>query len=116
MGVKKGVYDFDMPAWECVSEDARALIQKMLVLDTKKRYTAEQSLHHAWVQNLAPNATGGVLSKAAFDNLKSFRAQNKLKKAALTVIAQQMNDDSLKELKDMFYSLDKDCDGTISIA
>lgn len=113
--VKRGVYDFDMPAWDTVSEDAKDLISKMLVLKPEKRYTAEQSLHHRWVEKLAPNSSEVALSVTAFDNLKAFRAANKLKKAALTVIAQQLGEDSIKDLKEMFYSLDADGDGTVTV-
>lgn len=113
--VKKGHYDFDMPAWDVISKDAKDLVQKMLVMDPRKRYTAEQALHHRWVEKLAPNASNTVLSSSAFENLKAFRSQNKLKKAALTVIAQQLCEDSIKDLKEMFYALDKDGDGTITV-
>jgi calcium-dependent protein kinase len=113
--VKKGHYDFDMPAWDAISRDAKDLVQKMLVMDPNKRYSAEQALHHRWVEKLAPNASDAVLSSAAFENLKAFRSQNKLKKAALTVIAQQICEDSIKDLKEMFYALDKDGDGTITV-
>lgn len=113
--VRKGIYDFDMPAWDYVSADAKDLIGKMLVLDPTKRYTAETALRHRWVEKLAPNSAHATLSTAAFANLKQFRAMNKLKKAALTVIAGQMTDDSITDLKEMFYSLDEDGDGTISV-
>jgi len=56
-----------------------------------------------------------TLSTAAVSNLKSFRAQNKLKKMALTFIAQELNDDKIKDLKEMFLSLDKDGDGTLTV-
>lgn len=84
-------------------------------MNPKKRCTAEAALKDKWVQYLAPNASGSNLSTAAFANLKKFRGMNRLKRAALTMIAGQMTDYSLKELKDMFKALDKDGDGTISI-
>merc|ERR1711907_858461 len=46
---------------------------------------------------------------------KGFRAQNKLKKAALTVIATELSEESLKDLKEMFMGLDKDNDGTLTV-
>jgi calcium-dependent protein kinase len=55
--VKKGVYDFDMPVWETVSEDAMHLVSKMLIVDPENRITSEQALHHTWLEKLAPNAS-----------------------------------------------------------
>merc|ERR1712118_637695 len=54
------------------------------------------------------------ISTSAVSNLKGFRAQNKLKKAALTVIAFELSEESLKDLKDMFMALDADNDGTLT--
>jgi len=113
--VRRGKYDFDMSAWEDVSMDAKDLINNLLVIDPKKRFTVEKALHHPWVERLAPNSGNKQLSGTAFSNLKAFRAQNKLKKAALTVIAQELSEDSIKELKEMFLSLDKDSDGTLTV-
>merc|ERR1719253_1680808 len=113
--VRRGKYDFDMSAWEDVSMDAKELINKLLVLDARKRFTVEKALHHTWVERLAPNSGDKQISSSAFSNLKNFRAQNKLKKAALTVIAQELSEDSISELKQMFLSLDQDGDGTITI-
>jgi len=98
-----------------VSMDAKDLINNLLVLDPRKRFTVEKALHHPWVERLAPNSGGKQISGSAFSNLKAFRAQNKLKKAALTVIAQELSEESIGELKQMFLSLDKDGDGTITI-
>merc|ERR1719253_1623055 len=113
--VRRGKYDFDMSAWEDVSMDAKDLINNLLVIDPKKRFTVEKALHHTWVERLAPNSGGKQISNTAFSNLKAFRAQNKLKKAALTVIAQELSEDNIKELKEMFLSLDKDSDGTLTV-
>merc|ERR1712118_57187 len=74
-----------------------------------------QALEHTWVEKLAPNSSDKNLSVAAVSNLKGFRAQNKLKKAALTVIATELSEESLKDLKEMFMGLDKDNDGTLTV-
>jgi calcium-dependent protein kinase len=113
--VKKGKYDFDMEPWKENSQDAKDLINRLLVMDVNKRFTVRQALEHTWVEKLAPNSSDKNLSMAAVSNLKGFRAQNKLKKAALTVIATELSEESLKDLKDMFISLDSDNDGTLTV-
>ncbi|OXB71523.1 UNVERIFIED_CONTAM: hypothetical protein H355_013447, partial [Colinus virginianus] len=46
---------------------------------------------------------------------KAFRAQNKLKKAALTVIAQHMSEKDINHLRQIFMTLDVDNSGTLSV-
>merc|ERR1712110_1099647 len=51
----------------------------------------------------------------AISNLRNFAYMNKLKKASLNVIASQLTDDGLRQLKDLFMSMDDNNDGTLSI-
>lgn len=46
--ITKGLYDFDSPTWESVSQDAIDLIKRLLTVDTKDRITAKQGLEHKW--------------------------------------------------------------------
>merc|ERR1712232_817445 len=48
------------------------------------------------------------------ETLISFSAQNKLKRAALQIIARRLNEKDVKELKDAFMALDKNKDGVVS--
>ncbi|KAF4711982.1 hypothetical protein FOZ63_023340, partial [Perkinsus olseni] len=48
-------------------------------------------------------------------NLNNFNKQNKLKRMALTVIARQIPEDSIEELRQMFNALDKNGDGTLTV-
>merc|ERR1719359_1942752 len=87
--VRLGNFTFNAADWKNVSEDAKNLIRMLLKMSPKDRYTAEQALNHVWVRNKAPKAAGVAISTSLVDNLKGFRSQNKLKKAALHVIASQ---------------------------
>merc|ERR1719331_1858039 len=113
--VKKGKYDFDTEPWREASDDSKDLIKRLLVLDVAKRFSVKQALEHTWVERLAPNSSDKNISSSAVSNLKGFRAQNKLKKAALTVIASELSEESLKDLKEMFMQLDADNDGTLTV-
>merc|ERR1712039_663602 len=81
----------------------------------RDRYTAEQTLNHVWIKNKAPKATGAKLQDNFVDNLRGFRSQNKLKKAALQIIANQLNEDQIKALRDTFMSLDGNGDGKLTV-
>ncbi len=47
--------------------------------------------------------------------MKKFAAMNKLKKAALLVIAKRLNSDEIKGLQQLFRSIDVDDSGTITV-
>ncbi|POM65038.1 CAMK/CAMK1 protein kinase, partial [Phytophthora palmivora] len=50
--IKSGVYDYPSPYWDCVSDSAKDLISRLLVVDPKKRFTAQQVLDHPWVADI----------------------------------------------------------------
>jgi len=112
--VKLGSFTFNTADWKNVSEDAKDLIHKLLKMNPQHRYTAEQSLKHDWIKLKAPNAQDVPLQSGLVDNLKGFRSGNKLKKAALQVIASQLSDSQIKGLKDTFMALDADGDGQLT--
>merc|ERR1712232_1153328 len=101
--------------WKNVSEDAKNLIRMLLKMNPRDRYTAEQALNHVWIKNKAPKATGAKLADNTVDNLRGFRSQNKLKKAALHIIANQLNEDQIKALRETFMSLDGNGDGKLTV-
>ena len=57
-----------------------------------------------------------MLSKQNMSSLKDFIHHNKLKKLALGVIAQQLTEEEIGRLKDVFQSMDQDHTGVVSIS
>merc|ERR1719214_457768 len=112
--VRLGNFSFNVSDWKNISEDAKNLIRMMLKMNPKDRYTAERCLHHEWIQGHAPKATGVSLEAGFVDHLRSFRGQNKLKKAALQIIASQLNDTQIKGLRETFQALDDNGDGLLT--
>lgn len=49
-------FTVDKHKWEGVSEEAKELIRKILVLDVSQRYTTEQMLSDPWMQSYQPEA------------------------------------------------------------
>jgi len=113
--VRLGNFSFNATDWKNVSEDAKNLIRMLLKMNPRDRYTAEQTLNHVWIKNKAPKATGAKLQDNFVDNLRGFRSQNKLKKCALQIIANQLNEDQIKALRDTFMSLDGNGDGKLTV-
>lgn len=113
--VRAGRYDFDSPEWTNVSAEAKDLISRLLLLDASKRLTADEALRHPWLSGFAPS-TEINLNSNIFSSLKRFTGNNKLKKAALAVIADQMTETEIVELKNQFMAIDADGNGVITVA
>eukprot|EP00906_Rhabdomonas_costata_P023205 RCo033410 len=47
--ITRGKYSFPSPFWDNISDECKHLISNLLVVDPKKRYTAEQALQHPWI-------------------------------------------------------------------
>jgi calcium-dependent protein kinase len=88
----------------------KSLFQKAI----SARPSAAQALQHDWLKNDAQ--TGEFLSQIEIQNLKSFSNFHKVKKGALTVIASQLSDSRIEDLKKTFLGIDQNADGTLSIA
>lgn len=53
--IKKGSFEYPSPFWDNVSEDAKDLINRLLVVDPKKRLTAIDALNHNWITGKSDN-------------------------------------------------------------
>jgi calcium-dependent protein kinase len=113
--VKKGAFDFPSPDWDDISKSGKAIIKEMLTKDPEKRPSAAGLLDHSWLKKNADEPKGTV-PKSLGKNLKTFTGGSKLKKVALTVIASQIKESEIQELKSAFALLDKNKDGTLTIA
>jgi calcium-dependent protein kinase len=111
--VLKGAVDFDSDPWPAISAGAKDLIRRMLRSSPAERLTAHQVLCHPWIceNGVAPDAP---LDPAMLSRLKHFSAMNKLKKMALRVIAQNLSEEELAGLKEMFKAMDTDASGAIT--
>jgi len=114
--VKLGKYSFHPQDWRHVSDEAKDIIRKLLALNPRDRHTAAQALQHPWiVQSTVMDSRYEVtLTEGIINNLRQFRAQHRLKKAALTVIAHHLSEQDIVELKNIFIALDKDNSGTLT--
>merc|ERR1712166_1524530 len=114
--VRLGNFSLNAADWKNVSEDAKNLIRMMLKMNPRDQATAEQALNNDWIKKKAPGAKNVNLNDKFVDSLRGFRSTNKLKKAALTVIANNLNEDQIKNLRDIFMKLDSNGDGKMTVA
>ncbi|GAA0176090.1 non-receptor serine/threonine protein kinase [Lithospermum erythrorhizon] len=108
-----GKLDFESEPWPGISDSAKDLIRKMLDRNPRTRLTAHEVLCHPWIvdDSLAPDKP---LDSAVLSRLKQFSAMNKLKKMALRVIAEQLSEEEIGGLKELFKMIDTDDSGTIT--
>ncbi|KAK3161321.1 hypothetical protein QOZ80_1BG0075650 [Eleusine coracana subsp. coracana] len=112
--VLRGHIDFASDPWPSISSGAKDLVRKMLRQDPKERLTAAEILSHPWIREDG-EAPDKPLDITVIGRMKQFRAMNKLKKVALKVVAENLSDEEIMGLKEMFRSLDTDNSGTITL-
>lgn len=54
MRIQEGIYDFPETEWSFISDEAKDLINHLLVKDASQRYTADMVLEHPWVKHGGP--------------------------------------------------------------
>jgi serine/threonine protein kinase len=47
--IRKGEYSFPSPYWDDVSDEAKDIVSKVLVVEPSVRFTAQQCLDHPWI-------------------------------------------------------------------
>ncbi|GMH55722.1 hypothetical protein TrRE_jg10048 [Triparma retinervis] len=87
--IKRGEYDFPEPYWDDVSEEAKDLISKLLIVDPKKRYTAAQVFEHPWMASENQTKEGKPLVHF-IGNMKKYNAKRKFKGAIEGVMMANM--------------------------
>lgn len=110
-------YNFEKDYWNPISDEAKDFIDKLLVIDPKVRYNAQQALAHEWMhkefkaEDRAPTAS---MTGRVTNNLLAYKNNNLLKKLALNVIAHRSTTDEIINLRKAFDQIDTSNDGIIT--
>ena len=109
-------YNFNKDIWKNISFDAIDLIKKCICFE-KERLSAKEILSHKWFNIIYEDfyslKSDSMLS-FNFDNLIKYSQYNSFKKIILNIIIYRLNDDVIKDLKNIFFICDFDHDGIIS--
>jgi len=114
--VSRGEFDFDGEEWDEIDNSAKDLIKKLIVRP-ERRLTAGEALQHTFMRkNQRSNRADATrtLRKLNLGNIKKFQKAEKLKQVALMAIAVQSDPNDIAELKEIFQTIDKDGNGTIT--
>mmetsp|Transcript_26093 Transcript_26093/g.75310 ORF Transcript_26093/g.75310 Transcript_26093/m.75310 type:complete len:474 (-) Transcript_26093:156-1577(-) len=112
--VKKGSFDFPDIDWARATADVKDFITKMLTFDAAQRPSAEELLLHDWLKPANAAAAEVVIGADLAMNMKKFRSASKLKKVAVTMIAQSLKDSEIQALRETFIALDNNKDGSLT--
>ena len=82
--IVSGKFVFKEEEWAGVSDDAKDLVSKMLVLDPDRRITSENALRHPWLK-LAKDRLSKIGLQSTSQRLKTFNAKMKLRSAMIAV-------------------------------
>lgn len=112
--VIKGKFQFVASEWKSISKEAQDFISKLLCVNVDKRYTALQALNHNWLRSLKKKREEINLNPKIVESLAYYKDIPTLKKEAMKVIVNMMNDKDIKDLKNAFRKIDLDNSGMIS--
>jgi len=111
--VRAGKVNFEGKGFSPVAID---FMQSLLTYDQEQRPTAEASLGHKWITELAQVTVDETVAISALNNLKTFRAEETMKQATYAYIASQLLSKTKKEeLAKVFKAFDKNGDGKLSM-
>nr|XP_014346021.1 PREDICTED: serine/threonine-protein kinase DCLK3 [Latimeria chalumnae] len=75
--IQLGEYEFLSPYWDNISDAAKDLITKLLVVDPKRRYTAQQVLQHPWIKSSGKINSKNLQREVTMNIERHFRNRRK---------------------------------------
>ncbi|XP_031403679.1 calcium-dependent protein kinase 24 [Punica granatum] len=111
--IVRGEIDFERDPWPKVSAEAKDLVKSMLEPNPYSRFTVQEVLEHPWIQNL-DKASNVSLGENVRAKIKQFSLMNKFKKKVLRVVADNLPEEQVDQIKEMFYTMDTDNTGDLT--
>jgi calcium/calmodulin-dependent protein kinase I len=79
-----GTFDFDDEEWVDISEDAKDLVRKLLIMNPDERITANDAVRHKWLK-ASRDRLSMITLQGTSQRLKTFNARMKLRSAMIAV-------------------------------
>lgn len=111
--VRLGNYQFNQADFKSISEEAKDVIRGLLKINPQERMDTAAALHTPWMDLMVPHSNELPLKNTLVTHLRAFGHANKLKRAALYVIAGSLTDEELKPAVDSFNNMDVEGDGSL---
>jgi len=110
----------DYPNWTSVRGQARDFVQRLLIKDPSQRAGVGEAMQHTWLRPSAVDgadpATAGqdCIPRSVFDGLWKYQTSSRLKKAALKLLAKEVDESRIQQLREYFRELDGQQDGYLT--
>ena len=114
--IKKKDYDHESLNESNCSDEAKDFISKCLNKSIDKRYDAHQCLKHPWINKytIIKKSNNNNIIAEARNILLDFKKKSLLQKEIYYFIAKVSKESDLVELKNFFYQLDQESNGSLS--
>lgn len=113
--VVQGSFSYHDRCWKNIGDECKDFINSILELDVSKRVSAKAALQESWIIHKAPNREDVHVHESLIGNMRAFHQESRLKQVAMHVMAKQLDQSSIEDLRKSFISLDIDCDGHLSV-
>ena len=80
--IKGSQYEFPSPYWDSVSDKAKDLIRKLLIVDPKKRLSCDEILKHPWLTQTTHSGQALPFK----DDYIEYKKKSKLKSAIMATM------------------------------
>lgn len=110
--IKNNSVSFRHKEFQTVTPQCIDLIQKLLLKDPRKRLSAAEALKHPWFDSVR-HKEDHEFSNEVLARFRSFHGVSKFKKAALHLLVQTLPLEEMKNLKEVFESMDQEGTGMI---
>ena len=85
-------------------------VRRLLCKDPAERMSVGDALQHCWVAS-AEQASGRPLDHMVVERLQQFARSSRLKRLLLNLVVQQLTEDDIASLHDLFRALDRNGTG-----
>lgn len=113
--IKAGKCTYRKDSWAKVSKEASDFVAKMLIVDPKKRLSAEDALKDQWIQKRKDLPSPEQVPQDIMDSLASFAQASIFRRACMSVMAWSLTSDERAQVREAFLALDKGNTGTIKL-
>jgi calcium-dependent protein kinase len=119
--IRKGKLPFIEKDWTNISKEAKTLVENLLNLNPKKRFSSKKALNDPWiinqlkVRNIENERKFNVNSLQINKKIKKFSSTHYLESAVMAFIVRQMStNQQANELRDIFKLMDCNRDGRLT--
>ena len=107
-----------------LSKPCQDFLLRMIKVNVNERITAREAMEHEWIKNadtLARQETmdEGMqmeINREIVQNLRNYRGESLLKKAAMNVLVKHLGPTQINKLKAEFEKIDKDFSGFLELS